>query len=234
MELDRRWFLPGAWAAAWVGGAACVVAITRGVAAELAALGVSLPLLLDAFLEAGVTLQGPAGWLTLAGLLALGLLPARLAPEVARPWFVAGLAQAALVPPIAWVAVMLPVRLAMCDCAAGDHGEPPGLLVAAAPALLLVALGLALVQAGAWARISWALARRPRAGTGEELLRAAVIAALPALVAAPVALVCVDALDLERASAVLLPPPVAAAGTVTLGAFVAALGLRLRRPAPAP
>ncbi|MCO5168492.1 MAG: hypothetical protein M9894_19305 [Planctomycetes bacterium] len=227
MTVHRRWLLPGAWALAWVGVAALVAMVTKDPAAEFARLGIALPWALDALLQAGEALRGPAGWVAVAVVLALGLLPARVDPGAARSWFALGLVQAAVALPLAFGTLALTSAVVACMC---HHPEPPPAWAAILPALAIGAPLLGLAQAGAWARVAWVALRLPRAPLGEEVLRGLVLAALPTPLLAAVALAVAYGEDAAAPTWLLLPAPVAIVGTAALATTCVAVALRLRRP----
>lgn len=88
---------------------------------------------------------------------------------------------------------------------------------------------MALAQVGAWLRLSLDAVPLARAPLPTEAARAAVIAALPALVLGIGVHSVLDEWRLRPPVFLLVPPALAATGTIVLATFGAALAMRLRR-----
>lgn len=231
-----------AWAAAWVALAILTAAIVGPWMALYASMGVELPWITSLVVDVGDALRGPVGWLALAPVLALGLLPLRMGTgnEPYRRWLLLGIAQAGLAALLVWGALELPrleLRSGLVqneDGSVSTLNEPPrdiGQTMAyAAIAIAPLMLGVTFVQVFAWLVLSRDVLRLRRAEMGTEAQRAVVIATVPGIGAAIGAYSVVDELRAGPSTGLVVAPSLAAAGTALLIVYGAVLWFRLRRP----
>lgn len=217
-----------AWAVTWIAVALATVSVVGPWTTIYAATRCEVQEQTRFVVAVGESLRGPGGWFALAPCLALGLLPLRLGVTGAsyRRWLVLGIAQAAIVGMLVWASLELPlaVRQILVRGSLDLRGR-------AATSALFVAPGmvaLAFLQLTSWVALSREVYRLPRAWTGEEALRALVLAAAPAFGAAIAAFLFVVATRATASTSLLVSPPVAAAGTAMLVVYGVALWLRLR------
>lgn len=230
------------WLAAWIGAVALVATIAPRWARFYRDAGFELGWAVERTLQLGEVLGSPPGAILAALLLGLGLLPLRLArgsPALAW-WFGGGALVAVVLGVLAWLLLETPLVNIHWNLGPATpfqlaiRARPGrflatlvfGVLFAVPPGVWL--LGLAL--AWGWLRKAIAVHRLPRGPLGEEVVRAFALSWFPMLVLGTLAGKAGRMADVP--DVLLVPPPFAAAGTVVVVLYLAALGLRLQRPAP--
>lgn len=226
----------GAWphlcTGAWIATVCFVAILTSGYRADYADMGVALPIVTEGVLLLGAGLG--VGLFPFA--LVLGLAPLALAPgaRALRRWFVLGTVHAGLSAAGAWAACRLPLVMLFEDLGwVGDRSEDvadlePKLLAVVGAAWLLSTLAVAAT----WLELTVHTARLPRGRPGLEAARVGFIALLPATVLPLITGAVVSELRLRFRGPLLVPPEVAAGGTVALIVVGLVVWLRARAPAP--
>lgn len=212
-----------ATALVWSAAAWALAALGPPAAKMVAEVGIVVPLESQVAFGASAALRAGWGAVPLLLLVAVLVSPARLAPDAAgvRPWLWLALLQGVVVGVTACFALLMWPALHVPMCL-HDRAEP------GPPWFLVPALGVGLLQVHAWWRVSATIRNDPRGTPGLEVGRVAFLASVPAALAASIVALALHTLGATGPATLLVPVPLAGAGTVALAACGAAVALRAR------